>query len=79
LYPVQSTSSEPWRALVGESSPISSNEGEVTKDDEAMNKNKITIVNAVTDWAKRGLAMPSAVPSYLKETSPPEQVFHHSF
>jgi hypothetical protein len=44
-----------------------------------MNKNKITIVNAVAVWAKRGLAMPSAVPSCLKETSPPEQVFHHSF
>jgi hypothetical protein len=44
-----------------------------------MNKNKITIVNAVAVWAKRGLAMPSAVSSCLKETSPPKQVFHRSF
>jgi hypothetical protein len=56
-----------------------SNEEEVTKDDDAMNKNKITIVNAVAVWAKRGLAMPSAVSSCLKETSPPKQVFHRSF
>lgn len=43
-----------------------------------MNKNKITIVNAVAVWAKRGLAMLSAVSSCLKETSPPEQVLHRS-
>jgi hypothetical protein len=43
-------------------------------EDVTINKNRMTMVNAVVVWAKRGLSMLPAVPSCLKETSLPVQL-----